>query len=442
MANDAFALSPISASATLPTADDYQAIHDAFMETSRGRWFLTEYTRRNRNADTTMVLDAVARIEATLAAQKQAAASASAEDNGEAVRAILTEAGTAATAAVDRFTEAQAFPAQRGLRIIREVAWRLREVGYDSRICDILEAQADLIGTSHESALTQDLRAKVLEAFDAASQRILELSGPGATADVTAKAAQPDPEGEVARQPDAAAEPAPAPQPEITIEHESAPDSPVPASPKPESAAVAEPEIARTNTPEPEPQPVAAPEVALADATEPQPLAEPELTTTIEHMPTESATLLVADTEPTPTPQHATDDALRKLLDLAPAALEQALIAAPDVLVTAAVETPPVAAASVAAPEPAMASGANIATTTPAITAPATAIAPPTPQPVASSVQQQPTAAAPSPLPVSTLSLGETLLARGMVPPQTSGKPDPLAPIRRMSQAEKVAFFS
>ena len=41
------------------------------METSRGRWFLGEYAKRNRNADTSMVLDAVARIEETLAAQKQ-----------------------------------------------------------------------------------------------------------------------------------------------------------------------------------------------------------------------------------------------------------------------------------------------------------------------------------------------------------------------------------
>ncbi len=43
------------------------------METSRGRWFLGEYAKRNRNADTRMVLDAVARIEQTIAAQKQTA---------------------------------------------------------------------------------------------------------------------------------------------------------------------------------------------------------------------------------------------------------------------------------------------------------------------------------------------------------------------------------
>src|SRR3978361_578756 len=76
MADEAFALSPISARAALPGEEDYAAIREAFMETSRGRWFLTEYAKRNRNADTRMVLDAVARIEQSLVAQKEETLSA------------------------------------------------------------------------------------------------------------------------------------------------------------------------------------------------------------------------------------------------------------------------------------------------------------------------------------------------------------------------------
>ena len=34
------------------------------METARGRWFLAEYARRNRHADTTMLLKALDRIDA------------------------------------------------------------------------------------------------------------------------------------------------------------------------------------------------------------------------------------------------------------------------------------------------------------------------------------------------------------------------------------------
>ncbi|HEY0293198.1 MAG TPA: hypothetical protein VGC51_12860 [Hansschlegelia sp.] len=35
-----------------PFPDDYEAIADAVMETARGRWFLAEYARRNRAAET------------------------------------------------------------------------------------------------------------------------------------------------------------------------------------------------------------------------------------------------------------------------------------------------------------------------------------------------------------------------------------------------------
>jgi len=39
MANEAFALSPISARATQPSEEDYDAISEAFMETSRAAGF-------------------------------------------------------------------------------------------------------------------------------------------------------------------------------------------------------------------------------------------------------------------------------------------------------------------------------------------------------------------------------------------------------------------
>ena len=42
---------------------DYSLIEAAVMETVRGRWFLTEFARRNRVADTQVLLDALARIE-------------------------------------------------------------------------------------------------------------------------------------------------------------------------------------------------------------------------------------------------------------------------------------------------------------------------------------------------------------------------------------------
>ncbi|MDZ5448351.1 hypothetical protein [Labrys sp. ZIDIC5] len=47
----------------LLSEEDYGAIEAAVMETARGRWFLAEYARRNRNADTDAVLAAIRRLE-------------------------------------------------------------------------------------------------------------------------------------------------------------------------------------------------------------------------------------------------------------------------------------------------------------------------------------------------------------------------------------------
>src|ERR1700736_395973 len=101
MADEAFALSPISARAELPREQDYDAIREAFMETARGRWFLGEYGKRNRNADTRMVLDAVARIEETLAAQKQPAPESGLAEALAAIRRAVDQAQTAAATAVE-----------------------------------------------------------------------------------------------------------------------------------------------------------------------------------------------------------------------------------------------------------------------------------------------------------------------------------------------------
>ena len=49
---------------------DYEQIEGAVMETARGRWFLAEYARRNRNADTTMLLKALDRIEASIGGKR------------------------------------------------------------------------------------------------------------------------------------------------------------------------------------------------------------------------------------------------------------------------------------------------------------------------------------------------------------------------------------
>ncbi len=177
MADEAFALSPISARAVQPSEQDYDAISEAFMETSRGRWFLGEYAKRNRNADTRMVLDAVARIEQSLAAQKQPEP-APVADNGlaeaiEAIKAALQEARSAAASAIDDLAiEQQLAPVRKAARVIREISWRWREIGADSRICDLIDLQVGAIEASCGQLATVDPHGALREAFDLIGRQI------------------------------------------------------------------------------------------------------------------------------------------------------------------------------------------------------------------------------------------------------------------------------
>jgi hypothetical protein len=138
------------------------------METSRGRWFLGEYARRNRNADTRMVLDAVARIEEALAAQRQPPPAE--EEHAQALAAIrsaVTEAEDAASTALDGLgLEESLAPIRKGVRIIREISWRWREIGADGRICDLIDSQAGAIEAGCAQVAGIDPRAALRAAFD------------------------------------------------------------------------------------------------------------------------------------------------------------------------------------------------------------------------------------------------------------------------------------
>src|SRR5215216_3242631 len=63
---------------------EYETIEAAVMETARGRWFLSEFARRNRTADTTILLDAISRLEQAVMSERTA-------QNMERVRFDLME---------------------------------------------------------------------------------------------------------------------------------------------------------------------------------------------------------------------------------------------------------------------------------------------------------------------------------------------------------------
>ena len=178
MADEAFALSPISARAAMPGEADYDAISAAFMETSRGRWFLSEYAKRNRNADTSMVLDAVARIEANLAAQKDAAPEHALAEALAAIREAVDEARAAASAALGGAAVDESLaPIRGGAQVIRETLLRLREIGVGGRIYDLMDSQVSAIEAGCRQIASIDAKAALSAAFDLIEQRIKGFAG-------------------------------------------------------------------------------------------------------------------------------------------------------------------------------------------------------------------------------------------------------------------------
>lgn len=423
MADEAFALSPISARATLPGEEDYAAISEAFMETSRGRWFLTEYAKRNRNADTRMVLDAVARIEQSLVAQKEetlsaqreglaaqqqaanaaaadaaasaAAAAAEAADHRlkaalAAIRSAVETAEASATEALDGLAlEQRQAAVRKGSRVLREIAWRLREIGNDSRICDLIDSQVAVIEKAAEEVTTEEAKAALGAAFALIGGRLAEFGDNGrATAPAAEAAALDAPE----IPPVAVAE---------TVETIAIPETAevsATAFAEPAGAEAAEVEAAHT-------------EAALA-----------EIAPAAARVETEAALPAVETLE-------VTDVAETAVTDEAAVAHDEAIL---DMI-----------AMEMGAPDPIdddeIAEQAHFAEPEPVEHAIVAEVPEPVAAPVAMPLQPAVEAVVP---PAVEMSLGSSILASGMLSRPARPANDPLAPIRRMSQVEKIALFS
>ncbi|MGF6425518.1 hypothetical protein [Bradyrhizobium elkanii] len=430
MAEEAFALSPISARAALPSEEDYAAINAAFMETSRGRWFLGEYAKRNRNADTRMVLDAVARIEESLSAQRQAAAAAIRDEQLAqalaALRGAIEAAQASAIAALDGISFEQSLaPVRKGVRVIREISWRLREIGNDGRICDIIDSQVSAIEAGAAEVSMDDAKAVLDAGFAALARRLSEFDPD--------KAATPAAEPDVAEAP--VAEPPAAAPASPPVAGSAGPDmAATPPAPPQEAAATPKDEAAI---------PAAVPGTEAATAVMPQPseawikaeaaLAEAE------------AAELARVTDDAAADAH--DEAVLDLIAMemgAPDPIDEEAIAeemraAEEMRVAEAMAAEPEMVAPAIQPEPAPAPKLKVRAEVKMEPPPRAAA------PIAETLVMPPPlppAVEPAPPPAAEISLGSTIIASGLLKRPSVAANDPLAPIRRMSQAEKIAFFS
>jgi hypothetical protein len=451
MAEEAFALSPISARPALPGEEDYAAISEAFMETSRGRWFLGEYAKRNRNADTRMVLDAVARIEQSLAAQKedslqretslaaqQELAAAIAANAGleearlaaaelaelklaearlaearltEALAVIQSAVGSAQASAIEALDalalEQKLAPVRKGARVIREIAWRLREIGNDGRICDLIDSQVAVIEAGAGEISAEEARAALRAAFTSIAARLAEFDHDAAVAPVAEAAVSETPVAEAGVSEAAVSE-------AVVDEAAVASASPAPHQAGPVAAAEtieATPvEVAPVEMAAEAPTSSAAPTAELAPADGEAALAEVEAV----EAPDVGVTDAAAD---------AHDEAMLDLIALEMGAPDEFEIDDTATMIAEEAHITELAPAeyeiAAEAPEPISAEPA---------------------EPVAEMPVQVAVEAVPEP--AIEISLGSSLIASGMLRKPGVAANDPLAPIRRMSQAEKIAFFS
>ena len=116
---------------------DYSMIEQAVMETARGRWFLLEYARRQRAAETQRLADIVDRLEGMIAGQSPNIAPDAAPAPALAPDADLAEL------------------AER----LSDLAWRLRDDGAHPALCAELEAEVARLRPARAAASEEAPRA-------------------------------------------------------------------------------------------------------------------------------------------------------------------------------------------------------------------------------------------------------------------------------------------
>jgi hypothetical protein len=171
MPNEPLALLQILAG--LPDEADHDAVHAALMATERGRRFLTEYADRNRHADTTAIVSAIARIEATLRGEGPPHADATGDlmEIAAAVDRIEAALGVGATPAPD---------ISAAIERLLDIAFMLHERPVEATLCDGLDAAireiSDATMRSESTAAGSREAAELVRALAGRVREMMALS--------------------------------------------------------------------------------------------------------------------------------------------------------------------------------------------------------------------------------------------------------------------------
>ena len=180
--------------AGLPDEADYDAVHAALIATDHGRRFLTEYADRNRHADTTAIVSAIARIEATLRGEGPPRAEA-AGDLME-IAAAIDRIGAALAAGTPPAPDVSA-----SIERLLDIAFTLHERPVEATLCDGLDAaireisaanmrsESTAVGIREAAELVRALAGRVREmmalssamhgAHQASGENVAATSGDG-----------------------------------------------------------------------------------------------------------------------------------------------------------------------------------------------------------------------------------------------------------------------
>ncbi len=157
----------------LPDEADYDAVYAALMATDRGRRFLTEYADRNRHADTTAVVSAIARIEATLRGEGPPRADAAGDlmEIAAAIDRIEAALGASATPAPDVYA---------AIERLLDIAFMLHERPVEATLCDGLDAAireiSDATMRSESTAAGSREAAELMRALGGRVREMMALS--------------------------------------------------------------------------------------------------------------------------------------------------------------------------------------------------------------------------------------------------------------------------
>lgn len=158
--------------------EQYEALESAVMESARGRWFLAEYARRNRAADTMLLLDALKKLE-----NVASSATRTPPDIEELASTIRAARSDIASAHNDRLPDGGYLSADAGLydRIAADAKSASHEIAKRSMSLRVIAGGLKASTADEEHVEAVEANARSLETLswsqDVLSERIAKAMG-------------------------------------------------------------------------------------------------------------------------------------------------------------------------------------------------------------------------------------------------------------------------